>query len=150
MRKKVKPEKKEVLSPRNKFPKGNKFGKGATPRAITLRAREFVLQCINGEEGMKLILAKIFAQAKRGSYKHQELIMNYVLGRPVENIKIDAAYGKSMLTSPTVVKIIADNIRLDKLSKDAEAAKDNVVSAERIKEMEDVLNKEIKKNDNNT
>lgn len=138
-------QKKLVKKERHKFPKGNRLGAGAQPKAIVMKAREFVLACINGEEGMKLILAKIFAQAKRGSYKHQELIMNYVLGRPVENIKIDAAYGQSMLTSPAVVKIIADNIRLDRLAKDVDAVRAEGITEDRIKEMEDVLNKEVNK-----
>lgn len=133
---------KKELPKIHRFGKGNKFGKGAPPVAIKLKAREFILECIGGEKGVQLIIAKVFQKAKAGSIKHQELLLNYILGRPVENIKIDAAYGQSMLSSPSVVKIIADNIRLDKLATDADAARSNM-TPERIKEMEDILNKEI-------
>jgi len=124
---------------RHRFPKGNKFG-GNEPVVKTLKAREFILACIGGDEGVKAIIMSAFKKAKQGSYKHQEILLNYLLGRPVESVKLDVS-GSGALPSPTVVKIIADHLRLERLNKDAEAAP--VITEDRIKEMEDTLNKHI-------
>jgi len=125
--------------PKKGFQKGNKFG-GNKPIAITMKAREFILACINGEDGVNRIVHKIYMQALKGSYKHQELLLNYILGRPVESVKLDVS-GSGVAPSHTVVKIIADHMRLERLRSDAEAAP--VISQDRIKDMEDILNKEI-------
>jgi len=134
----IKPVKKKGTG-RHKFPKGNKFG-GSEPVVKTLKAREFILACIGGDVGVKAIIMAAFKKAKQGSPKHQEILLNYLLGRPVESVKLDVS-GSGVAPSPTVVKIIADHMRLERLRSDAEAAP--VISADRIKDMEDILNKEI-------
>lgn len=126
-----------------RFQKGHKgFGGGTTPKVMQMHAREFILQCVNGEDGIRKIIMAAYARAIKGSIKHQELILNYVLGRPVENIKIDQFYGAgaSRVGAP-IIKIIADNIRLNKLAADVDASP--VITEERIMEMEKILNKEI-------
>lgn len=79
-------------------------------------------------------------QALKGSYKHQELLLNYILGKPVEKVKLEQ-YGQVSAPSPTVVKVIADHLRLERLNADAATAP--VISDDRIKDMEDELNKAI-------
>lgn len=125
-----------------KFQTGNKLG-GRKPLGIELKAREFILQCIGGEEGVKKIIKSAFGKAIRGSIKHQEFLMNYILGKPVDRIKIENAYGSNAPITSPIVKIIADNLRLEKLSKDIEAAPPKPVDQTRIDEMESILNKAV-------
>ena len=113
---------------------------GRAPQAVYTNARAFVMQVIGGEDGIDRIVHKVFLQALKGSYKHQELLLNYILGKPLETVKLQQ-YGTPVTPSPAVVKIIADHLRLERLNKDAEAAP--VITEDRIKEMEDTLNKHI-------
>lgn len=119
---------------RTQFKKGDKRC-GRKPLAVELKAREFILKVMNGEPGLETLVKKIFTQALKGSFKHQELLLNYILGRPVEKIKIDNAYGSTPVVSAPVVKIIADTLRLQRLEKDAE----EVVEPDRIEEAEAIL-----------
>ena len=123
------------------FKKGNKAAQLHIAPALKMGAREFVLRCIGGDEGVKAIVAKAFQKAKAGSYRHQELLLNYILGKPVDKVKLDVN-GNLPVTSAPVVKIIADHLRLEKLEKDLVAAPP-IVSASAIEEMENILNKEI-------
>lgn len=118
-------------------------GRGRKPRAIELKAREFILKIINGEEGMERLVKKIFAQALKGSYKQQELMLNYILGKPVERIKIDQAYGSQPVISQPVLNIIADTLRLQRLERDAEAPLEVAVEESRIVEAERVLEEAV-------
>jgi len=124
------------------FAIGNKLG-GRKPAALELRAREFILKCINGEAGVKKLIAKIFALALKGQFRQQELLLNYILGKPTERVKIENASSDGVVFNP-VVKIIADHLRLEKLERDSAAAP-TVVEEDRVKEMEAILNKEIEK-----
>lgn len=124
------------------FKPGHKHG-GRKPIAVELKAREFILKCIGGEEGVKKIIMSAFGKAVKGSIKHQEFLMNYILGRPVDRIKIESNYGVEATSAP-VVKIIADTLRLAKLEKDLEASPEPAIDQSRIEEMEKLLNKEIK------
>lgn len=108
---------------------------------VKLMGRELILEAIGGMDVFVLIVSKVAAQAKRGSFKHQELLMNYILGRPTEKIKLDASGTLGGAHSPTVVKIIADHLRLERLNNDANAAP--VISEDRIKDMEDTLNNAV-------
>ena len=108
---------------------------------IKENGRNFVLLSIGGRNGVVMILEKVLSQALRGSFKHQELLLNYILGKPVERLKLDALVDReNQPVSNTVFQIIADNVRLDKLAKDVEAAEG--VDEERIKAMENLLNNE--------
>lgn len=113
--------------------------KRKVPQAVYTNARAFVLATIGGEDGLDRIIHKVFLQALKGSFKHQELLLNYILGKPVEKVKLEQHGAPA--SSPAVVKIIADHLRLDRLQADVDAAP--IVSADRIKEMENILNKEI-------
>lgn len=124
-----------------RFKSGDGRKRGRKPVAIELKAREFILGCINGEEGVRRLIGKVYAQAMKGSYKQQELLFNYILGRPVERIKIDSAYGPSAVTSAPVINIIADTLRLARLERDS---KEEVpVDEDRIAEAEQVLERAI-------
>lgn len=108
-----------------------------------LKARDFILDSIGGPDALFVLVTKIYNQAKRGSFKHQELLMNYLLGKPVDRIKLENAPSGSVVSRP-VLQILADNIRLDRLDKDVKAA--SVMSDDRIKEMEDILNNKVNGN----
>jgi len=119
----------------HRFKVGNKGG-GRKPLAVELNAREFILSVINGTDGVQDLINKIYSQALKGSFKHQELLLNYILGKPTERIKLENANGGPLPTYSPVVKIIADHLRLEKLNKDAE----EVVDKDRIEEAERILN----------
>lgn len=114
---------------------------GRVPEVVKLQAQQFIMQVIGGEDGIDRIVHKVYMQALKGSYKHQELLLNYLLGKPVERLKLEA-HGSAILPSRTVVKVIADTVRLNKLHDDAKAAP-AVVDQDRIDEMERLLNKEV-------
>lgn len=125
----------------NHFKPGHKGG-GRKPLAIELKAREAILHCIGGSKGFEELVAKIFQKAKAGSFRHQELLLNYILGKPTDKLKIENASGADLNAGAPIVKIIADTIRLDRLNKDI-AERDKTTPEERIKEAEEILNKEI-------
>ena len=120
------------------FVRGNR---GKVAKAIQVNAREFIIKCCNGEAGVKKLIEKIYAQALKGQFRAQELLLNYILGRPTERIKIENADKEGISYSP-VVRIIADHLRLEKLERDAAAAP-SVVEEQRVEEMEKVLNNAI-------
>lgn len=132
--------------------KATRFGAGNVggrrPKAIELKARDFILKVIGGDDGVKKLIAKIFQQATRGSFKHQELLLNYILGKPVDRVKIESNYGAEAVQAP-IIKIIADNLRLQKLEKDLKGAPPEPITQERIDEMERLLNQEMNKPTNN-
>lgn len=108
-----------------------------------MKSREFIMQVIGGEDGLDRVVYKVFTQALKGSYKHQELLMNYLLGKPVERLQLEQYIDRAGPTySPPVIKIVADHMRLEKLYKDVGAA-EGVIDESRIQEMESVLNKHL-------
>lgn len=119
------------------FTKGNKLA--PIPKALRLHAREFILNCIQGEGGVKKVIAKIYAQATRGNFRAQELLLNYIFGRPTERVQIESNSNHNVVIVPTV-KIIADNLRLGKLQKDSDNAPP-IVEAFKVEDMEAVLNR---------
>ena len=125
---------------RHRFANGNTMG-GRKPAALELRAREFILKCIEGEKGVRMLVNKIFSQALKGQYRQQELLLNYILGRPTERVQIESANSHDV-SFPPVVKIIADHLRLEKLERDAASAP-TVVETERVEEMERILNNAV-------
>jgi hypothetical protein len=127
------------FSKKTQFQKDDGRPKGRKPLVLELNAREFILGCINGGVGVDVIVRKVYYQAAKGSFKHQELLLNYILGKPTERIKLENADGKPLPTYSPVVKIIADHLRLEKLTKDAE----EVVDKDRIEEAEAILNNAI-------
>lgn len=123
---------------KTRFKPGHHIGR--KPRVIELKAREFILSVINGEQGVEKLVKKIYDQAVKGSYKQQELLLNYILGKPVEKLKIERAYGSQPVVSEPVIKIIADTLRLQRLERDSEAPlEEGVVEESRIAEAERVL-----------
>lgn len=146
MNRKTTPKKKTPAKKKYEgFQKGNKLG-GRKPELLKMKGREFILQCIKGDAGLRAIIESAYKRAVRGSVRHQELLLNYILGKPVEKIKLESFIekGESASTQP-VIQIVADHLRLDKLEKEHKAAQ--VISAERIEEMENVLNSAMEKQD---
>lgn len=115
------------------------------PKALKQKAREFVLMCVKGEGGVKKLVEKIYNQAIRGNFRAQEMLMNYIFGRPTESVKIESTNMHEISSAP-VVKIIADHLRLEKLERDAASAP-TVIELDRVQEMESILNKEVEKRD---
>ena len=120
---------------RSTFVKGNR---GSRPKVLQIKAREFIIKCCNGESGVQLLVKKLYAQALRGNFRAQELLLNYILGKPTEKVKIESANENGIAYTP-IVRIIADHLRLEKLNKDIDGAP-TVVEQERVEEMERVLN----------
>ena len=118
------------------------------PKALQQRAREFVLMCVKGEGGVKKLVEKIYAQAMKGNFRAQEMLMNYIFGRPTESVKIESTNVHEISSAP-VVKIIADHLRLEKLNTDAANAP-TVVELSRVEEMESILNKAVENSENQT
>ena len=118
------------------------------PKALQVRAREFILSCVKGEGGVKKLVEKIYAQAMRGNFRAQEMLMNYIFGRPTESVKIESTNVHEISSAP-VVKIIADHLRLEKLNTDAANAP-TVVELSRVEEMESILNKAVENSENQT
>jgi hypothetical protein len=125
------------------FDKGNRLG-GNKPQLLKTKGREFILQCINGDEGLRKIIQSAFAKAVKGSVRHQELLLNYILGKPVEKIKLEGWLEQSgTAQAQPLIQIVADHLRLQQLEKDYKAVKE--VPQERIEEMEKVLNEAVDK-----
>lgn len=124
----------------------DKLIEGKRPEIIRFGSREYIMGII-GLDGLEKVVMKVYNQAIKGSFKHQELLMNYLMGKPVEKLKLDAYVDKGM-TRPvsTVYQIIAEPTRLGKLHADAEI----VVDHGQIKEMEDLLNNSQLGEDGNT
>jgi len=116
------------------FTKGNKLG-GRKPTTVELGSRQKILDII-GPNGFTQIVQRMFAQARKGSFRHQELLCHYILGKPTDRIKIEGD-GSPMMQYNPVVKIIADTLRLEKLEKDTRT--DGVIKEDTIKEVEQVL-----------
>jgi hypothetical protein len=107
-----------------------------------------MLQCIKGEGGVKKLVEKIYAQAIRGNFRAQEMLMNYIFGRPTESVKIESTNVHEISSAP-VVKIIADHLRLEKLERDAASAP-TVIELDRVEQMESILNKAVENSENQT
>lgn len=64
---------------------GKRPGSGRKSRAEELGLPRLIEDCI-GEEGKRALIEKISQQAMMGSFKHQELLMHYLYGKPKEHI----------------------------------------------------------------
>jgi hypothetical protein len=119
------------------FQKGNNLGaKGRLPATVELGAKARLMAIIK-EPGFVQIIERIFAQAKKGSFRHQELLLHYILGKPTDRIRVEGGDGMPLMQYNPVVKVIADTLRLEKLERDAKTPE--VIKEEQIKEMEQVL-----------
>jgi hypothetical protein len=112
-------------------------GQGRKPAAIEMKAKEFMLACVNGAAGMEALIKKIYRQALKGNFAQQQLLLNYILGKPVDRLILEANDNalKNLSMSP-VINIVASQVRLDRLEQDA---KERVHDLERIKEAEVIL-----------
>ena len=114
--------------------------KGGELVDLKSNARDLVIVCLGGKSGVVKLLNKVIDQALKGSFKHQELLLNYILGKPVERLKLDASLDKeNHVPIIPVMQIVASAPRLNKLAQDSEVI-DEAMSEERIKQMEDLLN----------
>lgn len=125
----------------HRFAVGNTLG-GRRPRSLEWRAREFILKCIEGEKGFTMVVKKVFSQALKGNFRAQELLFAYILGKPTDRVHVETSMSAQEISSPPIVRIIADHLRLEKLEKDAASAP-TVVEAERVEEMERILNNAV-------
>ena len=64
---------------------GKRPGAGRKSKAEEMGLPSLIEDCI-GEEGKRALIEKINAQAMAGSYKHQELLMAYIYGKPTDHI----------------------------------------------------------------
>lgn len=66
---------------------GKREGAGRKSKAEELGLPALIEDVI-GDNGKRELVKKIYAQAKEGSYKHQELLMHYIYGKPQDYIDI--------------------------------------------------------------
>jgi hypothetical protein len=66
---------------------GFREGGGRKTKADELGLPKLIEDVI-GEVGKKELIQKIFSQAKSGSFPHQQLIMNYSFGKPIEKVEV--------------------------------------------------------------
>ena len=66
---------------------GARPGAGRKTKAEELGLPMLIDEVI-GAEGKRELLKKIFEQAKKGSFLHQQLLMHYSFGKPTEKIDL--------------------------------------------------------------
>lgn len=118
---------------------GPQPGSGRKPHAIEMKAKEFILSCINGEEGVRKLILKIYKQAAAGSSRHQEMLLNYILGKPVDRLILEAN-SDIPVSNQTIIKVVAENVRLDRLEKDIQERQHELG---RVKDAEVVIEQAI-------
>lgn len=58
-----------------------------------------------GDDGKKELLQKIADQAKAGSFAHQQLLMNYIFGKPKEKLDVTSG-GEKLEATKHVIEFI--------------------------------------------
>ncbi len=66
---------------------GKRAGAGRASRAEVMGLPMLIEEVI-GEDGKRDLIKKIFAQAKEGSFNHQQLIMAYMYGKPQDHVDV--------------------------------------------------------------
>ncbi len=66
---------------------GSRQGAGRKTKAEEMGLPKLIEDCI-GEDGKREIIEKIHAQAKAGSFNHQQLLMQYIFGKPSDEVDI--------------------------------------------------------------
>ena len=61
-----------------------------------------LIEEIAGEQGKKEVLQKVLAQAKEGSFAHQQLFLAYAFGKPQDKVDL-TTNGKDLPTSKEIV-----------------------------------------------
>jgi hypothetical protein len=67
---------------------GKREGAGRKSKAEELQLSKLIEDVI-GEDGKKELISKIYEQSKGGSFPHQQLLMNYMFGKPKEKVDAD-------------------------------------------------------------
>lgn len=79
---------------------GKRAGSGRKTKAEEMGLPRLIEDVI-GEEGKRSIIEKIHEQAKAGSFNHQQLLMQYIFGKPQDEIDI-TSNGKD-ITSKEII-----------------------------------------------
>lgn len=66
---------------------GKREGSGRKSKAEELGLPVLIEECI-GEKGKRLIVEKIYTQAKGGSFPHQQMLMQYMFGKPTDKVDL--------------------------------------------------------------
>ena len=66
---------------------GKREGAGRKSKAEELGLPALVDEVI-GEEGKRLIIEKVYVQAKSGSFPHQQMLMQYMFGKPTDKVDL--------------------------------------------------------------
>lgn len=86
---------------------GTRNNSGRKSRAEEMGLPTLVEQVI-GEDGKKTLLEKIFSKAKEGSFLHQQLLMNYIFGKPTDKLDVTSKGDKIETTKEIVFRNYAD------------------------------------------
>lgn len=64
---------------------GKRPGAGRKTKAEEMGLPLLIEECI-GEEGKRLLIQAIKKQALKGSFMHQQLLMQYIYGKPTDHV----------------------------------------------------------------
>lgn len=70
---------------------GKREGSGRKPSAVEENVKEVIKKALDlsgGEEAMIDVWKMIIDKAKKGSDKHAQILLNYMYGKPVDNINV--------------------------------------------------------------
>jgi hypothetical protein len=69
------------------FEKGNTFGKGGNPHAAEMVKLRHAMYAAVSAGDIEDVIKACVKQAKRGSERHSRLVLEYVLGKPVQQVE---------------------------------------------------------------
>jgi hypothetical protein len=70
---------------------GKRVGAGRKPLALEDNVKEAIkkaLEAAGGDDAMTEVWQKIIEKAKAGSDRHAQILLNYIYGKPVDNINV--------------------------------------------------------------
>lgn len=85
---------------------GSRKGSGRKSRAEEMGLPLLVEQVI-GDQGKRDLLTKIHEQAKAGSFNHQQLLMQYIYGKPQDKLDVTTG-GEKIETKEIIFRNYAD------------------------------------------
>lgn len=86
---------------------GKRDGSGRKSKAEEMGLPALIEEEI-GVEGQRAIIQKLFAKAKEGSYKHMELLLYYIYGKPQDHVDVTTAGDKIESVKEIIFRNYAD------------------------------------------
>lgn len=70
---------------------GKRAGAGRKPLALEENVKKAIKEALEkngGDQAMIAVWGKIIQKAKQGSDRHAQILLNYIYGKPVDNISV--------------------------------------------------------------